>query len=441
VATTFLGAHALPPEFAGRADDYIAEVCAMLPPLAAEGLVDAVDAFCERIGFSRADRARVRAARAHGLPVKLHAEQLSDQRGAELVARYQGLSADHLEHLSAQRHRRDGRRRHGGGAAARRLLLPARYHAAAGGRLRAAGVPMAVATDCNPGTSPMTSMLLAMNMACTLWRLTPQEALAGCTVHAARALGLQHRSARWKWASAPTSRCGTSRAGRPVVCDRASIPAGAWSTPACCARRRFRGKLQGQCSKIRSLSCAFGYIIPDAFQRNRISMFALNSLRVAVLLALGAQALAQEPTPPVPPAPHADVPVVATTPLQPAAVPVPAAILPTAAPRPFADMVRGAAHLPGFLSLYQKEEKVWIELRPDQFDRPLFMSVNMPNGIGERGVYGSQMGMSRVVVFRRIGGLVQMIARNTGFGAKSGTPPAFRSTLTSLCRVSRRRRR
>ena len=155
-------------------------------------------------------------------------------------------------------------------------------------------------------------------------------------------------------------------------------------------------------------------------------MFVLNSLRVAVLLAIGAQALAQEPTPPAPPVPPApDVPVVATTPLQPAAVPVPAAALPSAAPRPFVDMVRGAAHLPGFLSLYQKEEKVWIELRPDQFDRPLFMSVNMPNGIGERGVYGSQMGISRVVVFRRIGNLVQMIARNTGFGAKAGTPEAL----------------
>jgi imidazolonepropionase len=194
VATTFLGAHALPPEFAGRADDYVAEVCAMIAPLAAEGLVDAVDAFCERIGFSHAQTERVfQAARAHGLPVKLHAEQLSDQRGAELTARYNGLSADHLEHLSAA------------GIAAMAaagtvaVLLPGAYYFLRDttpppvAALRAAGVPMAVATDCNPGTSPMTSLLLAMNMACTLWRLTPLEALAGCTLHAARALGMQRQ--------------------------------------------------------------------------------------------------------------------------------------------------------------------------------------------------------------------------------------------------------
>ncbi|MRW87335.1 DUF5117 domain-containing protein [Pseudoduganella sp. FT26W] len=152
-------------------------------------------------------------------------------------------------------------------------------------------------------------------------------------------------------------------------------------------------------------------------------MFVLNSVRVAVLAALSAQALAQEPTPPVPHAP--EVPVVATTPLQPAATPTPAIVLPTAAPRPFVEVVRGAQHVAGFLGLYQKEEKVWIELRPDQFDQPLFMSVNMPNGIGERGIYGSQMGMSQVVVFHRIGNLVQMIAKNTDFGAKGGTPQAL----------------
>jgi imidazolonepropionase len=192
VATTFLGAHALPPEFAGRADDYITEVCAMIAPLAAEGLVDAVDAFCERIGFSHEQTERVfQAARAQGLPVKLHAEQLSDQRGAELTARYNGLSADHLEHLSET------------GVAAMAaagtvaVLLPGAYYFLRDttpppvAALRAAGVAMAVATDCNPGTSPMTSLLLAMNMACTLWRLTPLEALAGCTRHAARALGMQ----------------------------------------------------------------------------------------------------------------------------------------------------------------------------------------------------------------------------------------------------------
>lgn len=191
VATTFLGAHALPPEFAGRADDYVTHICeVMLPQVAALGLADAVDAFCERIGFSNEQTERVfAAARTHGLPVKLHAEQLSDQRGAELVARYRGLSADHLEHLSAA------------GIAAMAaagtvaVMLPGAYYFLRDtapppvSALRAAGVPMAVATDCNPGTSPMTSLLLAMNMACTLWRLTPQEALAGATIHAARALG------------------------------------------------------------------------------------------------------------------------------------------------------------------------------------------------------------------------------------------------------------
>ena len=192
VATTFLGAHALPPEFAGRQDDYVSEVCErMLPALAAQGLVDAVDAFCERIGFTHEQTARVfAAARALGLPVKLHAEQLSDQGGAALVARCGGLSADHLEHLDAS----------GIAAMAKAgtvaVLLPGAYYflrettpppVAA---LRAAGVAMAVASDCNPGTSPLTSLLLAMNMACTLWRLTPQEALLGVTAHGARALGL-----------------------------------------------------------------------------------------------------------------------------------------------------------------------------------------------------------------------------------------------------------
>ncbi|HEU4775512.1 MAG TPA: imidazolonepropionase [Telluria sp.] len=191
VATTFLGAHALPPEFAGRADDYVDHICtAMLPQVVALGLADAVDAFCERIGFSHAQTERVfAAARSHGLPVKLHAEQLSDQRGAELVARYQGLSADHLEHLSE-----DGiAAMAAAGTVA--VLLPGAYYFLRDttpppvAALRAAAVPMAVATDCNPGTSPMTSLLLAMNMVCTLWRLTPLEALAGVTIHAARALG------------------------------------------------------------------------------------------------------------------------------------------------------------------------------------------------------------------------------------------------------------
>jgi imidazolonepropionase len=194
VATTFLGAHALPPEYAGRADDYIDAVCAMIAPLAEQGLVDAVDAFCERIGFSHDQTARVfAAAHAQGLPVKLHAEQLSDGRGAQLVARYQGLSADHLEHLTE-----DGiAAMAAAGTVA--VLLPGAYYFLRDttpppvAALRAAGVPLAVSTDCNPGTSPMTSLLLAMNMACTLWRLTPQEALAGATCHAARALGLHDR--------------------------------------------------------------------------------------------------------------------------------------------------------------------------------------------------------------------------------------------------------
>lgn len=191
VHTTFLGAHALPPEYAGRADDYIDALCAhMLPALAGEGLVDAVDAFCERIGFTHDQTARVfDAARRLGLPVKLHAEQLSDQGGAALAARYGALSADHLEWLSPEG---VAAMAHAGTVA---VLLPGAYYFLRETRmppldaLRAAGVPLAVATDCNPGTSPMTSLLLALNMACTLWRLTPLEALRGATVNAARALG------------------------------------------------------------------------------------------------------------------------------------------------------------------------------------------------------------------------------------------------------------
>ncbi|CAN7174864.1 MULTISPECIES: imidazolonepropionase [unclassified Variovorax] len=193
VRTTFLGAHALPSEYAGRSGDYIELVCnQMMPALAAEGLVDAVDVFCERIAFSLAETERVfQAAQALGLPVKLHAEQLSDMGGAALAARYGALSCDHIEHLSAE------------GIAAMReagtvaVLLPGAYytlrdtHLPPIEALRAAGVPMAVSTDHNPGTSPALSLLLMMNMACTLFRLTVPEALAGVTVHAARALGLQ----------------------------------------------------------------------------------------------------------------------------------------------------------------------------------------------------------------------------------------------------------
>ncbi|SDC25090.1 imidazolonepropionase [Cupriavidus sp. YR651] len=195
VHTTFLGAHALPPEYAGRADDYIELVCnTMLPALAGEGLVDAVDAFCEGIGFSPAQTTRVfDAAARHGLPVKLHAEQLSNLGGAALVARYKGLSADHLEHLDEA------------GVAAMAeagtvaVLLPGAYyflrdtHLPPIALLRQYGVPMAIATDHNPGTSPTTSLLLMMNMACTLFRMTVPEVLAGVTTHAARALGAADR--------------------------------------------------------------------------------------------------------------------------------------------------------------------------------------------------------------------------------------------------------
>ncbi len=192
VRTTFLGAHALPPEFDGRADAYIDEVCErMLPEIARAGLADAVDAFCERIGFSPAQTERVfEAAKKLGLPVKLHAEQLSDQGGARLAARYGALSADHLEYVGED----------GVAAMAQAgtvaVLLPGAFYFLRETQvppielLRRHGVAMAVATDCNPGSSPMTSLLLALNMACTLFRLTPQEALAGATREAARALGL-----------------------------------------------------------------------------------------------------------------------------------------------------------------------------------------------------------------------------------------------------------
>ena len=193
VRTTFLGAHALPPEYAGRSSDYIDLVCTqMLPALAAEGLVDAVGVFCERIAFSLAETVRVfQAAQALGIPVKLHAEQLSDMGGAALAARYGALSCDHIEHLSQAGI--DAMREAGTVA----VLLPGAYYTLRDTQLppiaalRAAGVPMAVSTDHNPGTSPALSLLLMVNMACTLFRLTVPEALDGVTVHAARALGLQ----------------------------------------------------------------------------------------------------------------------------------------------------------------------------------------------------------------------------------------------------------
>ena len=194
VRTTFLGAHAVPSEFAGQSDAYVDSLLPMLRSLHAEGLVDAVDAFCERIGFSAAQTARVfDAARALGLPVKLHAEQLSDSGGAQLAASYGALSCDHLEWLSAE------------GAAAMAqagtvaVLLPGAFYFLRETKvppidlLRQHQVPMALSTDCNPGSSPCTSLLLMLNMACTLFRFTPEEALAGVTRHAAQALGLADR--------------------------------------------------------------------------------------------------------------------------------------------------------------------------------------------------------------------------------------------------------
>lgn len=193
VRTTFLGAHALPPEYAGHSQDYTDLVCnEMLPTLAAEGLVDAVDVFCERIAFTLAETEQVfQAARALGIPVKLHAEQLSDMGGSALAARYGALSCDHIEHLSQAGI--DAMKQSGTVA----VLLPGAYytlrdtHLPPIAALREAGVPMAVSTDHNPGTSPALSLLLMANMACTLFRLTVPEALAGITTHAARALGLQ----------------------------------------------------------------------------------------------------------------------------------------------------------------------------------------------------------------------------------------------------------
>jgi len=194
VCTTSLAAHALPPEYAGRADDYIADACHWLAGQQARGLVDAVDAFCDTIGFTPTQTERIfQAARRLGLPVKLHAEQLSDQGGAALAARYGALSCDHLEHLSA-----DGiRALRAAGTVA--VLLPGAYYFLRETKLppvtalREAGVPMAIATDHNPGSSPCSSLLLMLNMACTLFRLTPEEAWRGVTVHAARALGLADR--------------------------------------------------------------------------------------------------------------------------------------------------------------------------------------------------------------------------------------------------------
>ncbi len=192
VVTTFLGAHAIPADYAGRADDYITEqVIPALRAAHAEGLVDAVDGFCEGIAFSVPQMERVFAvAKELGLPVKLHAEQLSNLGGAAMAARHGALSADHLEYLD------DAGVQAMAAAGTVAVILPGAFYTLREtvvppiAALRAAGVPMAVATDCNPGTAPMTSLPLAMNMACTLFRMTPLEALQGATTHAAQALGL-----------------------------------------------------------------------------------------------------------------------------------------------------------------------------------------------------------------------------------------------------------
>ena len=192
VKTTLLAAHALPPEFAGDADGYIDHVCGEIIPAAAQaGLADGVDGFCETIGFTTAQIERVfQAAKAHGLPVKLHAEQLSNSNGAALAARHNALSADHLEHLD------DAGIAAMASSGTVAVLLPGAYYFTREAvpppiaKLRVAGVPMALATDCNPGTSPLTSLLLAMNMGATLFRLTVEECLAAVTREAARALGM-----------------------------------------------------------------------------------------------------------------------------------------------------------------------------------------------------------------------------------------------------------
>ena len=194
VKTTYLAAHALPPEYAGCADDYIEAVCSWMPILQAEGLIDAVDVFCEGIGFSPSQSRRLfENARSLGLPVKAHADQLSDLGGAALVAEFSGLSADHVEYSSEDAVRRMA------AAGTVAVLLPGAFHVLRETQqppieaFRRHHVPMAVATDCNPGTAPLLSLRLAMALACTHFRLTPEEALRGATIHAARALGLHDR--------------------------------------------------------------------------------------------------------------------------------------------------------------------------------------------------------------------------------------------------------
>ena len=196
IKNTFLGAHAVPPEFQDNADAYIDSVVAMIEPLKAEGLIDAVDAFCDRIGFTYSQTEKVfKEAQRLNLPVKLHAEQLTDSHGASLAAKYGALSCDHLEWLSEE----------GAAAMAKAgtvaVLLPGAFYFLRETKLppiellRQHQVPMAISTDSNPGSSPCTSILLMLNMACTFMRLTPQEALAGVTRIAAQALGLKDRGA------------------------------------------------------------------------------------------------------------------------------------------------------------------------------------------------------------------------------------------------------
>jgi imidazolonepropionase len=195
VSTTFLGAHAVPPEFAGRADDYVREVCeGMIPALAAEGLADAVDVFCEGIGFSAAQTQRVfAAAAAHHLGIRIHAEQLSNLHGAALAASFGALSADHLEYVDEPGITAMAR------AGTTAVLLPGAFYFVREKQappielLRKHGVRIALATDCNPGTSPLTSILLVMNMAATLFRMTVEECLVGVTRAAAHALGIADR--------------------------------------------------------------------------------------------------------------------------------------------------------------------------------------------------------------------------------------------------------
>lgn len=193
VMTTFLGAHAVPIEYEGKADAYIEFLCeTVLPAAVAENLVDAVDAFCETVGFTPQQVTKLfNVAKRYGLPVKLHAEQLSDQNGARLAAEYQALSADHLEYISEQSVVAMAK------AGTVAVLLPGAFYFLRETRIppialfRQYKVPIAIATDCNPGTSPIVSLLSILNMACTLFRMTPEEALLGVTWNAAKALGLQ----------------------------------------------------------------------------------------------------------------------------------------------------------------------------------------------------------------------------------------------------------